>query len=490
MRFSVCEKSVSSKESTVAFLTNFFKLAVQGGCNGLLVSSPVLPKINSRISDFERIILECQESDIDTTPDTVTQSHNGIQYVIDGFLSHNLLCRNPGSGRMYVLGGCYKLRWKNIKSMTDGYSCKVPDHVRDGLKWFFNSDDFVLTVKYLMWYFRKYIVDTILANVSTADVSYKSVGSTKLDSDYDITMYGNGNSIYDTIVEFDKKIYETFKDKSDLVFDTNLYGASFISEGSRVTCNKASFDLVKNSLKWQSPVDTDAYYVSQNIWALIRLFSALEDIRDEDETLYMYIKQKTLSSESEVTKLILGVAEEFVLATDPSIDTYNELVRRIAHIRDRYTGKELMSYISYINYNGIETYFTNGAFIDTVVNAQMCTGTESVPLHTSELFDSIVENLSNQITHYRKIKYITRALSGYDKLVKKPNVDINLRKVKKLVTECTNSLNPGKCSNTKIALACCKSILALTETIYKDLDIGIVNEGIKLFGDHYKKFTN
>ena len=77
----------------------------------------------------------------------------------------------------------------------------------------------------------------------------------------------------------------------------------------------------------------------------------------------------------------------------------------------------LNEYISLTNFYGIETYFTRGAFLDTVVNGQMCK-TDTVILSSVDYISSILENAGFFFLHNNKTKYFIRVYNSILKLVK------------------------------------------------------------------------
>jgi len=67
------------------------------------------------------------------------------------------------------------------------------------------------------------------------------------------------------------------------------------------------------------------------------------------------------------------------------------------------------NFISFVNYNGSETYLTNGAFMDVVINQQLCSKDDRIKISRSYMyFTSFVENVSDLLTHYHKSKYTER----------------------------------------------------------------------------------
>ena len=135
-----------------------------------------------------------------------------IQEILNYFISSNILLK---IGKKYYIKNnkiTLKLTWENIKTLT--------------------GDDNIELQK-LLWLLRKSIVDLLLKQIHTElklpkDFKIYSVGSNKITSDYDITLYGNSIDKGNVIKEFDMKFKELFFENSSIVFDTNIYGKSFI----------------------------------------------------------------------------------------------------------------------------------------------------------------------------------------------------------------------------------------------------------------------
>ena len=111
----------------------------------------------------------------------------------------------------------------------------------------------------------------------------------------------------------------------------------------------------------------------------------------------------------------------FLRNRDSSIVNYNNLFKMENIFKKKYIESlsdlmensdiELLAlhdYISIINFYGTETYFTRGAFIDIVINKQMCNNDNFVPLELTQIdyITSILENAGFFFTHSNKLKYI------------------------------------------------------------------------------------
>ena len=115
-----------------------------------------------------------------------------IQDILNYFISSNILLK---IGKKYYIKNnnvTLKLTWENIKSL---------------------SGEENIELQKLLWLLRKSVVDLLLKKIHTQlklpkDFKIYSVGSNKITSDYDITLYGNSIHKGNVIKEFDKKFKE------------------------------------------------------------------------------------------------------------------------------------------------------------------------------------------------------------------------------------------------------------------------------------------
>lgn len=106
--------------------------------------------------------------------------------------------------------------------------------------------------------------------------------------------------------------------------------------------------------------------------------------------------------------------------------------------------------IALTNFYGTETYYTRGAFLDTVVNQQMLSGKEEegLKLEDIEYITSILENAGFFLVHNTKSKYIIRVqktltklinMEGYSQL--KTNLDQLNKIIDKFASPTKNGIN-------------------------------------------------
>lgn len=259
-----------------------------------------------------------------------------------------------------------------------------------------------------------------------------SVGSLNVTSDYDVTLYG---TCVTSVIQHFYEIFENvFHRTSNDVFDTNLYGSSFIEFFSDVP----NPDLVP-SYKFYAvvncsptPFHDEIYHyvvspskaenlqlinkkcsivakVQQRLFALLKLSKSLKTVLSEvnhnnniNEELYKYLKYLQLltavekmeitftkSNLTESEKLCPSSSDSLAvffyrigkyvtkyLASDyPTISSpisrgYENLPFNIIRHRSNYNS--LLNYISIYNFFGNETYYTRGAFMHVVLKMQTC----------------------------------------------------------------------------------------------------------------------
>ncbi len=416
-----------------------------------------------------------------------------IDNIISIFLLYNLL--NHDGRRYYILNSHKRFNWKNIKQIDNvqiqNYITKFPNNFKT-ICLFFNgtdsvSDDIFGTyIKYIFWYFRKAIVDNITGNIiKTTKVIGLSVGSTKIDSDYDITLYGSYTKIFETINIFNKRIEKIFNYNSEKIFDTNVYGASFITSNfTHPSLNKFSCGDTKFSLSYKSP--NPSFFITQHIWAFIKVLIKLESL--QDEIVYDFLHE-TLFDSSPNLKAILSASEEFINKFDSNPLVYDKIVSLLDKPIDNDSWET--NYISFVNYNGSETYFTRGAFIDVVVNSQMCSS-EYIQLSPDEFFDSFIENIAELLTHFTKDKYINRAkislpklnLDNHDKPLDLLNNNIDIQ------NKCKSKESVLSCSKFLVLYNCIVIIKSVSESFLENINNNVLDNGIALFKELSSQFPS
>lgn len=490
------------------FLDNFFRYVLTDICNcvekecTILNMQKQLPKLYEKY--FNILSVPKKTSHCNQISSEKRVFHSTFQQftkmeVVDIILSDmkKLKLLSQHKGKYYLLNSYKRFSWKNIQHLNNNDDAKyLTENTKTyrSICLFFGGDDFVLYVKCILWFLRKIIVDSIVSNViNNADTIAISVGSTKIDSDYDVTLYGKYVNIYKVIHRFNKKFQMIFNETSDIVFDTNVYGASFIklnsnhSSSTKKTCGDKEFEYI--------PLSSDNEKIAQHVWAFVKLLTRLEDILKHNDILYDLLKSSI--NVSSAYGSLLSAAEEFTNKYDPSPDYYDKVVLLL---KDKDNSEENISfnnYISFVNYNGSETYFTRGAFLDIVVNQQMC-GKEShdkILLSTHDYFDSFIENVADLMYHYHKDKYTIRAQTALTRIME---MEKNLSKrklykgaqemleeIKKLQIDCKSSKGILKCSNFLIMHTCMKVVDTVTKVFIGNIPKDILDFGVNSF----KKFA-
>lgn len=333
-----------------------------------------------------------------------------------------------------INGTTVKFNWENIKNLKDKNKSEAE----------------------LFWLSRKLIVDSILKIIINEhknhdtyytlsdgsgdvlitqndfnDIKIYSVGSTDITSDYDITLYSNNNYIISIIIEeFQKKFMKIFGEHSAIVFDTNIYGKAYIIfdcqdqicqinynpiDLSQCSNQKESFYYIK-SLNDNTGIINNKingeYKYNQVIWGLIKYLRDLRNNFGEN----IYNKYFNFLKKNIDYYNILDITQDTLIYLKNTNIGYTDLIENEDNHRKDYKDNNYNSllfindYISLINFYGEETYFTRGAFLDTVVNAQMCSKSLKpvIELYKEDYIASILENAGFFFSHNDKTKYLKR----------------------------------------------------------------------------------
>ena len=363
----------------------------------------------------------------------------------------------------FLLSSNMRFKWNNIKRLT----LKDINDFKEERGEIFNElvnkyvigvtltvEQELLMIKSLFWYFRKVVVDSIVSDIirlENLNIKAMSVGSTKLTSDYDITLDGTYKDNSRVIRRFDRLIEILFMDDSESVFDTNIYGVSFVKDKTRDVGVEEDDDMNKmvneafnkeheqcGKFNYILSEDKD-FIISQHIWAFVKLLLRLNKIQEQDEELYGLCLGELSNNLGNNLYYLSAVA--FINKYESDVNNYQMTVddgsRFLGEGVDDDSKYLVSNFISYVNYNGSETYLTNGAFLDVVVNNQMCKKDKSnmIKLDFNSYLDSFIENLSDLITHYHKVKYLDRASDAFDRMLEisgfdtKVSCDISLKKI-------------------------------------------------------------
>lgn len=325
----------------------------------------------------------CNLITLPNVPEDHDRSNNEILNMFVGYLG---LVKKIGS--LYYLSSNEKMTWANIKKI-DADSTKI-----------------------LFWLFRKAIIDNLIKAIlkgmytenSGTNIAVYTVGSVKLSSDYDITLYGDTRDIASFIQLFTKKFKNMFNQNTDIIFDTNIYGTSFInfdpvpdSDYTSHVCTTNKFNYIKS----QSTKNID----SQLMWAVLHYYTVLS------HTFHTTIDAiwNDIIDSVEVKDHLVACMYTFEYLQNQDL-TYQDVILQ---------GNKFMNQldsISMANYFAKEAYFSRGAFLDIVVNDQICKRQSVVQVSHHDLIQSVIENLCFFLIHHSE-KYlyrVTRALRELD----------------------------------------------------------------------------
>jgi hypothetical protein len=485
------------------FLNGFFASISQHLCNCIQkeclikvkrgeVWMPAFPEFDKwLVSLHTQEESDCNRLNIQLLQSLKNKDYISIEYVLEVLESYGFIKRTERS--LFLFRTKKRFTWKNITGLNKVFiriqmknnpylAVLARFFTRKGVSTVSNAaptvEDTVLAVQCLFWYLRKFVVDKTMANVAEQQATATnsrgligiSVGSTAIDSDYDITLYGDLKYIGKIIRNFAKEVKYTMKDTSEIVFDTNVYGMSFILFNKRYNWSSVEHRCGGKDFSYLL-TDTDVIH-SQHVWAFAKLLKSvaqtspatlsvfdtidfIDNLSNKDYiALANYVRSElTLLEKSRqdlYPKLIHSydnfesivnpgqflTVPSFGKATPPTpMGTSTtpmspapplnlELVQLLDALRPQrvsVSGKENFSdaavintFVSFVNFYGKDTYFTRGAFLDVVVNGQMCdkTGDSKIPLSIHEYLDSFIENMSELLVHPTKSKYLARAISA------------------------------------------------------------------------------
>ena len=254
-----------------------------------------------------------------------------------------------------------------------------------------------------------------------------------LNSDYDLTL--SGNYKISVIIQMFNSIFEhEFGKTSSEIFDTNLYGYSFLINKAAVGKNKLWSPILKSKLDGlQGLIISQNKSIKQDKWAYLRLKTFYENEQNTDlreilqkvtHNLYDDFYEKNNINEMKAKgpngkqsnyliqmKLFENQMENQMEKTDLSTKSNKN--------KDK---MKMINTLSNMNYFGDETYFTQGAFIHVVGLMYLKTETDE---NKQELFSkkyyllhSMVENFAYFIhTFYGHNNNIIYAIKYFDRFI-------------------------------------------------------------------------
>lgn len=249
--------------------------------------------------------------------------------------------------------------------------------------------------------FRKLVVDALLEKIikdldCVESCIFKSVGSVTPYSDYDVSV--SGRYATEIVERFNQIFRKTFGNESAIIFDTNIYGASFVEESW--SNNFHIFTKLEDNKKYKYVSDSGKEdVISQRKWALIKLYENLSS----SEKLQLGDKFKMIQKRFLYLKSIVSDRDDIQKMNE----TYVKMLKRFKQYKEKMLYEKVsqndreklqslkMHYkdsLSLANYFGNEMYYTQGAFMHVVANIQSKIG---IPLTKNEYMDSFIENMGD-----------------------------------------------------------------------------------------------
>lgn len=487
---------------------------------------------------------------IDIDKNLFKNDNDFINYVYNNFCQCSNQCIDMPKGLNKQIGYCseiildkditYFKHYDNIISNAISYLIHKKLLVRSGINFYIKSNNLTLKLtwnnikslkdnntKKLFWLLRKLIVDALLKRILLKKFSkFKSlcqifsVGSTKITSDYDITLYGSDVQKSIIIDEFQILFKRYFTEDSSIVFDTNIYGKSYIyfyPKSDKFSKNIINdYQLKFYYLKPYINEETKLINLnSQLMWGIIKFLKDLSEGFDEkifNDLIEVY--NQKLNYE------IFNIAQEtflFLLNQDNKIINYSNIMSITNQIEQNYKNTLLdekinkedidiiieHELIALANFYGVETYYTRGAFLDTVVNQQMLMGQDSIKLLDIDYITSILENAGFFLVHNTKSKYIIRVQKTLTLLIKQfsnyKSLEKNLNQLNLIINKFTKGTDfeSQYCQwisvdNTEVNILKCEKyplFNVIFNLVFDLLNITKINYKFYLFVPFYKIFV-
>ncbi len=343
------------------------------------------------------------------------------------FISHEISELNKNNNiiiidndKSYLLSKGTLLTWDNIKKQS-------------------------IQIKQILFNFRKKIVDTLIKKIFDVfpdcllnDCISNASGSVgpeaTLDSDYDLTIAGH-YKVSQMIQIFNSVIEKVFKASPSEVFDTNLYGYSFLIPPNSTSNNRLIWDIDQIG-KYTCLFSNEIKSNNQDRWAYLRLLSFCYNhnryitfLNKEINNFFIngLFKMKPLNK---AKNYILKMKEfENLINTNTDTNLKNNIM-----INKELVKQQVIDSLSHMNYYGDETYFTQGAFIHVVGTMFYYRKEENykkVLLFKSYyLIHSMIENLAYFIHAYEKNESIIYAIKYYHRFFDAFNLFIIMKDLK------------------------------------------------------------
>jgi hypothetical protein len=359
-----------------------------------------------------------------------------VKFILDEISELNKKNKNDiiiiDNNKSYLLSKNTLLTWDNIKNQS-------------------------VQIKQILFDFRKKIVDTLIKDIFDSfpeclvnnnkciSNASGSVGpEATLDSDYDLTIAGH-YQVSIMIQIFNSVIEKVFKASPSEVFDTNLYGYSFLIPPNSTSKNRLIWEIDQIG-KYSCLFSNEIKSYEQDEWAYLRLFSFCykhnHPIRFLNEKINKFFIDGLFKMQptKKANNYILQMKEfENLINTNTDLQTNKMNNKELELVK-----KQVIDSLSNMNYYGDETYFTQGAFIHvvgTMFYYRKEQNYKKVLLFKSYyLIHSMIENLAYFIHAFEKKKSIIYAVKYYHRFFDAFNLfiimkELNINDLNKLLVE-------------------------------------------------------
>jgi hypothetical protein len=381
------------------------------------------------MSEFNKSIIVCTNT-------------NNEKYCIEYYGKQYFLKKiNNNKYFTHIVKKCSDNFYYIMNKLSDSI-CTKPDRSEKKFTWKEYKKLLSNNQKNIIYNFRQEIVDSLIKFIfenfknckHNANIicNFNASGSTgnesTLNSDYDLTL--NGHYKISKIIQIFNSIFENeFRGTSSEIFDTNLYGYSFLIPQSNTLKNTKIWTPVYTSIT-QCEINTmEKYSVKQDKWAYLRLKSLyithikdlnLSDILELKNIIhnnYFNLDKNNLNilSPSQKQKYYLDMMYNFetlmnLNTDDKIITTDNEQIK-----------KDIIESLSNMNYYGDETYFTQGSFIHVVGLMYLKTKDKKAKKALFKkkyyLIHSMIENMAYFINSYYENNDIIYAIKYYNRFI-------------------------------------------------------------------------
>ena len=267
------------------------------------------------------------------------------------------------------------------KDLAKNACALVPSSSDPIFNWSNYKNFFPDNIKKTVYAFRTELVDGLInfilsnypeCNQNNIKCTFAPSGSTgpeaTLSSDYDLTLAGNYK--ISVIIQMFNSIFENeFGLTSAEVFDTNLYGYSFLIKKGAIGTNKLwSPIIVSQPIEFQGLITGEIKSPKQDMWAYLRIKTFYEDttalemrqvLKSVTHGIYdKYFQSKNITHNGMTAK---QKQDEYVV----EMRKFEEQMSN-STINTDAAKQTMIDTLSNMNYFGDETYFTQGAFVHVV----------------------------------------------------------------------------------------------------------------------------